>query len=78
VIPGRQGRCEPEDVTAEDLAWQLAGIVRWGGFAVLDVTVARHSCLVADLIPHDHQRIHGLFHDAGEAWVWDIASPLRC
>jgi 5'-nucleotidase len=66
-----------EQITAYDLAWQLAGIVRWSGRAIRDISVAQHSCLVADWMPEDDQRIHGLLHDAAEAWCGDITTPVK-
>jgi hypothetical protein len=58
----------------EDVARHLAGIYRFGGLTRL--TVAQHSVHVADLVP-PADRLWALLHDAPEAYVGDMAAPLK-
>lgn len=58
----------------DDIAWHLSGIYRFTGLTRL--TVAQHSCLVADNVP-EKDRLWALLHDAPEAYVGDMASPLK-
>lgn len=58
----------------DDIAWHLAGIYRFTGLT--RYTVAQHSCLVADNVPA-RDRLWALLHDAPEAYVGDMASPLK-
>ena len=65
-----------EDVHLEDIAHALSHIVRFTGHANRPYTVAQHSMLVADLCPDEH-RLWGLMHDACEAYVGDVSTPLK-
>lgn len=76
----------PEDVRPSDIAPVLARILRFGGHqrAVGDRwwTVLDHSLLVHRLAVADPGRptpsllVHALLHDAHEAYIGDITTPL--
>ncbi|WP_049973732.1 hypothetical protein [Azospirillum sp. B4] len=58
------------------LADALAKINRFSGGAATTWSVAEHSLLVADLLPR-RLRLYGLLHDAHEAIVGDITTPVK-
>ena len=73
-------RPDPEKIRLEDIAWALAYICRFNGHVRFHYSVAQHSLLVAQLV----QRRHGprlaltaLMHDAAEAYLGDMISPLK-
>lgn len=60
----------------DDIARGLARHARYTGQTVRPYTVAMHSLLVAELVPHEH-RLHALLHDAPEAYTGDAPSPMK-
>lgn len=66
----------PEDITIEDIAYSLARILRFNGHLKHQISVARHSCLVADLVP-EYLALPALLHDAHEAYLGDIVRPVK-
>jgi hypothetical protein len=64
-----------EDVRWPDVIYALAHINRFTGHAGT-YSVAQHSCLVAEQLPHD-MKLYGLLHDAHEAYLGDISTPLK-
>lgn len=66
----------PDMVCIEDIAHALANICRYAGHVREFYSVAQHCVLMAkaDLPGGSLQR---LLHDAGEAYVGDIASPWK-
>ncbi len=74
----------PEQISAEDLAVQLARIPRWNA-ATLGrpgeiYPVASHSVLVSMLLPHGSSptlKLVALLHDAAEAYTGDMPSPVK-
>jgi uncharacterized protein len=72
---------DPDLITIVDIAHQLAGQTRWSGATSWDdnrpaITVAEHSVRVAIECP-DRFKLDGLLHDAAEAYLGDIARPLK-
>lgn len=69
----------PEMIHFPDIASSLAKIVRFNGHCCDFYSVAQHSCLVSEIIGTDepHTRLHALLHDAHEAYIGDIISPLK-
>lgn len=60
----------------DDIAHALSQINRFTGHTSKPYSVAEHSCRVSDLLP-DGFRLAGLLHDAAEAYLGDMASPLK-
>lgn len=70
------------EVDAHDIAQALANLCRFGGRCRAFYSVAQHSVWVADycarLWPGDSAlHLHALMHDAAEAYVGDVVSPLK-
>lgn len=69
-------RFSEEDLCIEDIAHSLAHLVRFTGHIDQPYSVAQHSMLVSDLCPDEH-RMWGLLHDASEAYLGDVSTPLK-
>lgn len=65
-----------EDVDLADIAHALSLIPRWGGHTQRHYSVAQHSVYVAAGCCPEHN-LHGLLHDAAEAYMMDIPRPLK-
>ena len=72
---------DPEDLLIEDIAHSLANICRFGGHIKRHYSVAEHSLnvamLLSDLGYSTHVVLHGLMHDASEAYLGDVVSPIK-
>lgn len=67
---------DPETILLEDIAHNLSHIVRFNGATRYPYSVAQHSLYVSHLVgPGD--ALIGLMHDATEAYLGDVVSPLK-
>ncbi len=69
-------RPRPQDIHIHDIAEALSKQCRFSGHTNVFYSVAQHSCLVHDLCPID-ERPWALLHDAHEAYMGDLPTPLQ-
>lgn len=71
----------PQDVCLEDIAHALSMKCRWTGHVRTFYSVAEHSVRVARLLNDQgfdaRVQLAGLLHDATEAYLPDVASPIK-
>ncbi|MGF6476589.1 5'-deoxynucleotidase YfbR-like HD superfamily hydrolase [Pantoea dispersa] len=65
-----------DDICIDDIACALSNICRFTGHVDEFYSVAQHSVLCSKLVPAKFA-FEALMHDAAEAYVNDIAAPLK-
>jgi hypothetical protein len=72
---------KPSDINLTDIATALSRICRFGGHVRGHVSVAAHCVLVSRIVKDMggtlQQQFHALLHDASEAYIGDMISPLK-
>lgn len=70
-----------EDIVLRDIAQALSRVCRFGGHVRQHLSVAQHCVLVSKIVQDTggslQQQYRGLLHDASEAYVGDVISPLK-
>lgn len=68
---------DPKSICIEDIAHALAFTPRFGGHLKEFYSVAQHSILVSNLLENTDQELAALLHDASEAYLGDVPSPIK-
>lgn len=66
----------PQDFDIGDIAHSLANIPRFNGHGLAFLSVAQHSVFVSKKVSSENALL-GLLHDAPEAYLHDISSPVK-
>lgn len=66
-----------EMISIEDIAHSLSMQCRFGGHLKKFYSVAEHCTNAVKLVPEEH-RLAALLHDASEAYLLDMPSPIKC
>ncbi len=72
---------DPATIVIEDIAWALSRLPRFSGHSIpyVPYSVAQHCIQVANDLVDSGPRIQlfGLLHDAAEAYINDLPSPVK-
>ena len=66
----------PADIHIEDIAHALSNQCRWTGHVSRFYSVAEH-CLNVSALVSEELRLNALLHDASEAYLADLARPIK-
>lgn len=68
---------DPETIDLRDIELGMSRIVRYNGQTKDAITIGEHCVRLADWYCWLDLEIHLLLHDAAEAYIGDIVSPLK-
>lgn len=69
-------RFSEDDVRLPDISHSLSLLNRFTGHSKCPYSVAQHSVMVSKIVDQRHA-MWGLLHDASEAYLGDVATPLK-
>jgi hypothetical protein len=67
---------DPSQICITDIAHALSNLCRFTGHGKRFYSIAEHSIHVASLLPAE-LKLEGLLHDASEAYINDLSTPLK-
>lgn len=67
----------PDDIDIRDIAHHLSNECRYAGACPEHYSVAQHSVLVSHEFEYPKLKLAGLLHDAAEAYLKDMPSPVK-
>lgn len=67
---------DPNDICIEDIAHSLSYTSRFGGHLKEFFSIAQH-CLIVQEQCKEEDKLWGLLHDASEAYLSDVVTPLK-
>lgn len=68
---------DPECIRIEDIAHALSNLCRFGGHTSRFYSVAEHCIRCANLVTGRETKLAALLHDASEAYLVDLPSPIK-
>jgi hypothetical protein len=70
-------KLQPDDIDIKDIAHALSLMCRFNGHCSKFYSVAEHSIRVSGILKGIDNQLTGLLHDATEAYMADIARPVK-
>ena len=67
----------PDDISIIDIGHHLSNLCRYTGAVPMFYSVAQHSVIVSRCFVDPMMKLAGLLHDAAEAYINDVASPVK-
>jgi 5'-deoxynucleotidase YfbR-like HD superfamily hydrolase len=66
-----------EDIDIVDIAHSLALTTRWNGHSIEPYSIAEHCVWMAERATTPETKMEALMHDASEAYIVDVPTPIK-